>query len=516
MVPPVVIGLPARKRGPRRSSSEWRGASIVLLLCGFAVGSPAPAQSLARVSTPGPGAPGVLLQRALAAPYALRVLRGGSTALPRDTTFDRTVLVVGGDATVASTVRGDVIVVGGNLFLHPGARVDGRAVAIGGGVYNSTLAVVTGGLWSYPDVAYRVGGDSTAVVLAYASGPEPPPVVSFSLPGFRGVRVPGYSRVDGLVLSAGPRVTIAGGGGVLDPLLTYRSDLGALDLSVGARALIPGRFSVEAFAGRATFTNDAWIQGDLANSLSVLTRGRDYRNYWRSDRVQAMLLRDVGPEAAPVTVGAGVRTERDWSVAAGAPWSLTGRTSPRGILRPNPGIAPGRLSSGLVHVRATPTLGDVQFNLTAVAEAPWQTPDDSRWLQTTLDATVSFPTFGLQRLAVRARAVATAGDDAPPQRASYLGGLGTLVTLPPLAMGGDEMIFASARYDVPVTRFAVPYLGAPVISLVSRLGAAGVHRLPRLEQELGVRLTLGVVHAEVAVNPATRKGAFVASVLLTP
>ena len=126
----------------------------MLALGGGAIASQEPQQSVA-LRTPGRGRPGVILQEVLAQPFAL-VMPDSVIHLPRDSTIDRTVLVLGGDATVASTVRGDVIVVDGDLFLHPGAAIDGRAVAIGGGVYPSSLAHVALGMESFRDVTYDV------------------------------------------------------------------------------------------------------------------------------------------------------------------------------------------------------------------------------------------------------------------------------------------------------------------------------------------------------------------------
>src|SRR5688572_9055620 len=105
--------------------------------------------------TPGRGRPGVVLQEALSQPFEL-VVPDSVAHLPRDSIIDRTVLVLGGDATVASTVHGDVIVVDGDLFLHPGAIIDGRAVAIGGGVYPSSLARIAMGTESFRDVTFDV------------------------------------------------------------------------------------------------------------------------------------------------------------------------------------------------------------------------------------------------------------------------------------------------------------------------------------------------------------------------
>src|SRR6185369_17647982 len=65
-------------------------------------------------------------------------------------------IVIRRDDTVASTVHGDVIVVGGDLFLHPGARIDGRAIAYGGGVYNSSLGMAGREKISFRDFTYRI------------------------------------------------------------------------------------------------------------------------------------------------------------------------------------------------------------------------------------------------------------------------------------------------------------------------------------------------------------------------
>jgi hypothetical protein len=44
------------------------------------------------------------------------------------------VLVVGGDVAVAARVEGDVVVIGGDVYMHPGGAIEGQAVALGGSV----------------------------------------------------------------------------------------------------------------------------------------------------------------------------------------------------------------------------------------------------------------------------------------------------------------------------------------------------------------------------------------------
>ncbi|MGH7633808.1 MAG: hypothetical protein ACRENC_08755, partial [Gemmatimonadaceae bacterium] len=156
-----------------------------------------------------PGPPGAVLDSVLAAPYVVRH-EAWNTRLFRDSVFDRTVVVIGTDATVASTVHGDVVVVNGNLFLQSGAMIDGRAIAIGGGVYDVGTPVVRGGRRSFRNTRYHIAQDGDSIVLDFRAPSRKGPSLA-SLPGIYGVRMPGYTRVDGLALPWGPHVALAGG-----------------------------------------------------------------------------------------------------------------------------------------------------------------------------------------------------------------------------------------------------------------------------------------------------------------
>src|SRR5690606_17605731 len=121
--------------------------------------------------------------------------------------YDRSVVIVGSDATVASTIHGDLIVVEGNIYLRPGARIEGRAIAYGGGVYDSEQAVVRGGRFSYWDTHHDITRTDGTILLDYRPPlPEEPQLAS--LPLLYGLRIPAYTRVDGLSLPFGPRFTL--------------------------------------------------------------------------------------------------------------------------------------------------------------------------------------------------------------------------------------------------------------------------------------------------------------------
>ena len=226
---------------------------------------------------------------------ATRILRGALAAdhdimltdstrrlvLPRDADVPRTVVILGGDASVGATVRGDVIVVGGDLFLRPGAVIDGRIIAIGGGVYGSTLASVKGGSESLRDHTFDVASSDDAVRLTYRYIGARDPWLEFPL--MEGLRIPSYDRVNGASVIWGPvlRPTMRW---VVDPTVTYRSHLGKWDPGLNAIFQLGEQYTLTLDARRSTLTNDAWIYSTPINSVNTLVRGSDIRNYYRADR----------------------------------------------------------------------------------------------------------------------------------------------------------------------------------------------------------------------------------------
>jgi hypothetical protein len=489
-------------------------ACALLLLSGVTASraseAQTPAQTRVYVRHAGPGEPGQILRGALERPYVI-VHERWNTRLFRDSVYDRTVVVLGSDASVASTIHGDLIVVDGDIYLRPGARIDGRAIAFGGGVYDSEQAVVKGGRFSYWDTRYDRTPTDSGVALDY----RPPSLLEkaqfASLPLLYGLRVPNYTRVDGLSLPWGPRFMASWGHGSslqVDPTVTYRSDIGAFDPALTATARFYPAWSARLFAGRGTFTNDDWIESDLINSIKVLLNGRDYRNYWRADRFEGRLARTFTGTTGELTVWGGARTERDWSIAAGGPWSLRGRRVGDGMIRPNPAVERGRLSSALAGVGGSLSLPELAFAAVVQLERPFDAPRDESFTQATIDAGIRFATFASQSFELHSHAVLTAGDTAPPQRFSYLGGTGTLPTFSVLEFGGEQLLFIESAYNIPITAVQVPLLGPPEVSLRHAIGAAGVGKLPKFEQNLIARIALGLVFAEYAIDPATRNDVF--------
>jgi len=201
--------------------------------------------------------------------------------------------------------------------------------------------------------------------------------------------------------------------------------------------------------------------------------------------------------------------ERAWpvgpdSTATGGAWSFFNPNSTEGMLRPNPRVDPGTISSAVVGARLVWEAQGIIAAVSAEEEISFHSPTAQQFAQTTIDGTVSFPTFGNQRYRFDAHFVLTGGD-APRQRWSYLGGAGTVPILDLLELGGDELLYADSRYDIPIDQIDLPFLGSPVVSVRHLFGSAGVASLPTLEQRVGLRLSISAVRLEFLVDPDTRQ-----------
>lgn len=478
------------------------------------------AQSRLEIVAPGPGSAGALLVELLAQPYTFRLPDVRQLEIPADSSYDRSFIVVGSDLMFAGTVRGDVVVIGGNLYLRPGASVSGRAVAFGGGVYPARVGDPLPETIAFRDLTYDLRlGDGDTIGLVYRSLKQSRSDVlsAFSLPGLYGLNIPAYDRVNGLSLSAGPRIRLFDERLTLDPTVTYRSDLGEVDPALGAEFTVGGN-QVTARAERGTFSNDGWSQPDVLNSLSSLFFGGDSRNYWRAWRLDGSVAREHMLTDGTLGVSVGARWEDARSVGPevgtrSGPWSaFRSRDEIRGMRRPNPPVMRGSILSAIAEGSWTLLRGDMSGQGVLRLEAPISTADDSHWLQGTVDADLTMPTFGSQTLSLSAHAVATAGDTPPPQRWAYLGGGPTIATMNPLQQGGDVLLYLNAEYVVPLPKPQFPIVGPPLVAFRYAVGGAGLGSLPSLTQNVGGGIGFSMIRLDLLVDPATGRTSFGLSV----
>jgi hypothetical protein len=472
------------------------------LLCA----QPARAQDVV-VRDAGAGQGADIVRRITAGPH---VVRAGTTdlVLPRDSAVTTSLLVLGRPTYLASRVQGDVVVVGADLFLRPGADVSGRAVAIGGTVVPTSLGRVAGGMESLRDESYAVERADGRYLLDYRSlrvEDEPEPM--FQLDGMMGVKIPRYDRVEGLSLPVGVLLQFNDHALELAPSATYRSRRGVVDpaLEIRTRETAPTR--LVARVARDTRSNDRWIYGDLINSLTTIWAGSDTRNYFRSDLVEARVIHRFGEEGlmslAPYLGG---RLEYVKPITAvGNVWSAFGRHSVEKMARPNPLVEPGHIGSALAGARFR-SAGFATSAIDVDVEQSVRVPrGTSSFTQVTLDGEVMLPSFRTHFMQFHAHAVGTRGD-APLARFAYLGGSGTLRTLDLLEQGGTALFYLESRYLIPIDLIQLPVVGTPIITLRDAFGSAGVGSLPSFQHEVGVGIGMSVVRVEYTHSVAGKSG----------
>ena len=445
--------------------------------------------------------------------------RGQYVVIDRDTTLGGEFRVPGdlvvydAEVRLEGSVDGSVLVLGGDFWIRPGGRVGGSIAVLGGGVYPSGLAIVQRDSVFFSDPRGRItletqpaGQEGEYVAVAEIT---PPPRPAFFAPAVG--PFPGYDRVNGLSLhaSANIRPTREPEGPVINLWGTYRFEQ-ENKLGGGVRWRVP--LGVESLqltgeASRATRTNDAWIRGDVANSVRALVLGRDYRDYWDADVFRVMVDR---PVAKPLIAGEswlgprlGVQVSRDRALPAEAPWAFLNR---QGLERPNPAALEGTIVSLLAGThfrwRGTSNLFDGDLGLEHALSAP----EDSTFTQALFVGDYRTRALRTHQLHVYVRAMSPIGSkNAPPQRRGILGGDGTFSTEPIAFFRGDHLVFVESSYVIPVHNLVLPVVGTPSLEAVHNIGAAWVgNDEPEWVQNAGFGVIFALVRARVLINPADR------------
>jgi hypothetical protein len=446
----------------------------------------------------GSGAAAEALEDALRKPFVL-LHEPWNTPLYEGRVYDRSVVVLNSDASVAATVHGDVVVINGSLHLMPTAHIDGRALAFGGNVYDAAGAVVGARRDAFPATRYDTVRTRRGLALVYHEPPAPEYDL-VNLPGLYGVRVPTYDRVDGLSIGWNPELVFGDSTLVVSPSVMYRSNLGQFDAAATLTARKGGAFA-RFTAAQDTRSNDGWIQTDIANSVMVLCCGKDFRNYWRAELFEGRAGYRWADSARHVEVWAGARSELASSVAAGGPWSISGQTSSYSMYRSNPAVDDGRIESWLAGIDGGMT-GALTLDASLQVEVPYESPGSRQYSQFTADLDATLATNRDQELELRLHGIYTSGDTAHAQRFGYLGSSGTVLTLELLSQGGDQLFFAETDYTFTFSGIDIPYSTPPSFALAYTAGAAGIQRLPRITQNVGARLEVKPFRADAFVDPA--------------
>ena len=336
--------------------------------------------------------------------------------------------------------------------------------------------------------------------------------------------LPSYDRVNGVSLPFGPVISFGDNERVVvNPTLTYRSNLGKVDpsLSVVGQITTDSTVGFSLTGSRGTFTNDRWIRSDLLNSLVSGGLGHDARNYFRADRGEARLTSALKLPLDVATVFIGARAERDWSTGwhsgtPRGPYSLFGRNdTTNGIQRRNPTIDAGHIVSAIAggHAEFTGQPGSAMLDV--LFEAAGKSPTGGRFQQLTVTEGADIATFGGQHVEVGGHLVTTSASSVTPlQRFAYVGGSGSLATVNLLGSGGDHLYFLDVLYVIPIPQITIPLLGSPYIAPHFASGAASVGGFGRPVQNVGGRVGASIFTVDYLINPRTHQHDFGAGISL--
>lgn len=416
------------------------------------------------------------------------------------------------EVRLEGSVEGSAVVMNGDLWIRPGGRVGGSVAVIGGGVYPAGLAVVDRDsiFHTHPRAGVDIETRPTGRGGEYVAAAEitHPPRPAFFAPTVG--PFPSYDRVNGLTLSASANInpTREEGGPVINVWGAYRFEQ-ENKLGGGVRWRVPlGRedLLLTGEASRATRTMDAWIRGDVTNSVRALVTGRDYRDYWDADVFRLMVER---PIAKPLIAGEtwlgprlGVQLSSDRALEPKAPWALLNE---EGLERENPAAVEGTFVSLLAgtefHWRGRSSSFESDLNLEHALSAP----GEAEFTQALVQATYLSRALRTHSMRVYFRGMAPIGGGAPPQRQGILGGGGSLPTEPIARFRGDHLVFIESSYVIPINSIVLPVVGSPSVEAVHLAGAAWTgDDEPQWVQNAGGGVIFALARARVVVNPAQR------------
>jgi hypothetical protein len=459
----------------------------------------------ASVVDPGPGIPGRVLQEALRGAHRVVEARNRWAVIPHGDNTSGTLIIVNGSARLDAVVTGDVIVVDGDLRLQNGARIGGRVVVLGGHLFNWTpFSVIRGEIIERPEDRFDAEQRDGRWLLRWGPLGSQYPVPPLRLPGFAGFDLRGYSRVDGLALQWGPEFN-AGRSLRVHPAATVRTHRGVVDPSLAVR-LGSRRLWVNAVAERTTASNEQWLAGDRRAAVLGFLTGLDVRDWYRADRAEGLvhLLRDDGPVL--MELRGGLRTERASTASLAGPlsppWHFGADSTAGGFARPNPVVAPRTLSTAVAGVRLQAGRPGFDVTLDAAAEREIaQAVGTQPFTQVITTGRAVIPVVQAVRLEALGRAVETL-EGAASHRLAAVGGAGTLLTEPTLALRGTSMRYAEVRLAIPSPLAAVPVLLAPRFAV----GRTTLGPVTRSVSNVGVQLDAGPLRVEYAYDPASRRG----------
>lgn len=427
------------------------------------------------------------------------------TVLPADFVLTSDLVIIGARVALEGRIEGRVGLIASDLFLRPGSSIQGPIATIAADVHPSGSSEAGTVLASDPRLIMERSRTAAGHRLEITKA-APGRLLTF--PGISGFALPTYDRVNGVSLywSAGLWAEEDTSPVQLRGRAVVHLERRTLGGGVEARYRPSANTRATLRASRTTRTSDAWIRGDLANSLSALFFASDLRNYYSSDVLRLEIARL--PPAALVA-GEGflaprldVQLSRDRSLPTGDPYSIF-----RGehAWRENPQIDEGVLASLTAGASGAWRGPTTRFDATIATE--WAPPGigDFHFAQLRASARGRLQALFRHEISISGHLLLPiASEVLPRQRWSFLGGQGTLPTFETASMRGDHLLFLESEYSVPLRRLRLPLLGVPALSIKHASGAVwvGSASRPELEQNLGIGLKLSFFDAMFYIDPA--------------
>ena len=374
----------------------------------------------------------------------------GNTVIQKGDTVNTNLVVKGGDLTIYGRINGDVLVVGGDLYIRDGAYIGGNIKVINGEVNKDDDAVVVGYIdkgSSKKEKAYReeektFRRSSTKLNANWVN--ETTNLDNFI---FR------YNRVEGLFLGAGSEkryywddqrsYSLYGSVGYGFKSHQWRGNLGLSRQF----AFDDGQlFEIEVEGHNLTDTKDDWLIGVHENTAAAILIHEDYRDYFRRDGFGANVGYAMQRDYLTGQVKAGYLSDEYRSMENQTEWSIFGGNK---RFRPNPAIVDGRMrsivsSAGLSTVTTT-IYGPEGWSMLATAEvADKNFGGDFTFNRYVADIRRYQPLGRYHNLNVRFR-VGTSEGDLPFQKTYEIGGLGTLQGYPFKNEMGNRMLLMNAE-----------------------------------------------------------------------
>jgi len=380
----------------------------------------------------------------------------GDKTVEEGETIRANVVVKAGDLTVYGTIDGDVLVVGGTLYVKDGGTIKGNARVINGDIVKHENGVVEGYLdktrASTAGYRYDRGRFTRSGYRLDANWVDE----MTNLDNF----IYHYNRVEGHFLGLGSekkyywdsyrRFSVYGSVGWGAKSHRWRYNLGlARQFVLHGSSEGGGILEIGGEGHSFTDSKDQWIIGTNENTAAAILIHEDFRDYFGREGFSVHTGYYTRADYITAQLKVAYVLDKYSSLAKQTEWSIFGGKK---LFRLNPAIDDGRMRSFVVSPGFSTTTrtsyGQEGWSLYGTAEfADKRYGGDFTFSQLTADIRRYQPLSRYDNINIRLRA-GTSGGKLPAQKVFELGGLSSLHGRPFKSEAGNRMILVNAEYIV--------------------------------------------------------------------